>query len=114
VQGLFVTVDPARDTPGKLASYVPAFHPSFLGLRGTKDELEKVAKEFKIHYQAQKDDKVGRSGHGSDHGNYMVDHSTGIYVLDTAGRPRLFFSANARTVENMVHDVGLLLDGEKT
>ena len=109
VQGLFVTVDPGRDTPEKLASYVPAFHPSFLGLRGSKQELEKVTKQFKIHYQAQKDDTGGHSGHGADHGFYMVDHSTGIYVFDTQGRTRLYFSANGRSVEAMVHDVKRLL-----
>lgn len=110
VQGLFVTVDPERDTPAKLASFVTAFHLSFLGLRGSKQELEKVTKEFKIYYQAQKDDKDGHSAHGAAHGSYMVDHSTGIYVLDTQGRARLFISANGRSVEAMVHDVKLLLE----
>lgn len=110
VQGLFVTVDPERDTTEKLASYVPAFHPTFLGLRGSKQELEKAAKEFKIYYQAQKGDEVGQSGHGAEHGSYMVDHSTGIYVFDTRGRARLYFSANSRSVDTMVHDVKILLD----
>jgi len=110
VQGLFVTVDPERDTSEKLASYVSAFHPSILGLRGSNQELEKVTKEFKVHYQAQKDDKSGHSMHGADHGSYMVDHSTGIYVFDTQGRLRLFFSANGRSVEAMVHDVKILLE----
>lgn len=109
VQGLFVTVDPMRDTPEKLASYVPAFHPSFLGLRGSKQELEIVTKEFKIYYQAQKDDPGGHSGNGVEHGSYMVDHSTGIYVFDKDGRARLYFSASRRTIGAMVHDVKLLL-----
>ena len=109
VQGLFVTVDPERDTPDKLAKYVSAFHPSFLGLRGSNQELEKVTKEFKIYYQAQRDDKSGHSGHGAEHGSYMVDHSSGIYVIDGNGRARLYFSANGRSVEAMVHDVNLLI-----
>jgi protein SCO1/2 len=110
VQGLFVTVDPMRDTPEKLASYVPAFHPSFLGLRGSKDDVEKVTKEFKIYYQAQKDDQGGHSGNGVEHGSYTVDHSTGIYILDTQGRARLYIRASDRSVGAMVHDVKVLLD----
>lgn len=110
VQGLFVTVDPERDTPERLASYVPAFHPSFLGLRGTREELEKVKKEFKIYSSEQKADSASHSGHGAGRTQYMVNHSTGIYVFDKQGRARLYFSANGRTVEAMVHDVKLLLE----
>lgn len=110
VQGLFVTVDPMRDTPEKLASYVPAFHPAFLGLRGSKQELETVTKEFKIYYQARKDDPGGHSGHGVEHGSYSVDHSTGIYVFDKEGRVRLYVRASDRSVSAMVHDVKLLLE----
>jgi protein SCO1/2 len=110
VQGLFVTVDPMRDTPEKLASYVPAFHPAFLGLRGSKQELETVTKEFKIYYQARKDGPGGHSGHGVEHGSYTVDHSTGIYVFDKEGRVRLYVRASDRSVSAMVHDVKLLLE----
>lgn len=110
MQGLFVTVDPERDTPEKLAAYVTTFHPSFLGLRGSRQELEKAAKEFKIYYQAQIQDKDALSSHGSHQDSYMVDHSTGIYVFDKQGRARLYFSANNRSVEAMVHDVKLLLE----
>ncbi|MGH8634066.1 MAG: SCO family protein, partial [Burkholderiales bacterium] len=86
VQGLFVTVDPDRDTADRLAAYLRAFHPSFLGLRGSTLELETVTKEFKVFYQTQKEDQGSDSSHGAGHDNYMVDHSTGIYVLDKSGR----------------------------
>ncbi len=109
VQGLFITVDPERDTPERLASYVPAFHPSFLGLRGTQEELEKVKQEFKIYSSAEKPARGSNWGHGKEEANYMVNHSTGIYVFDTQGRARLYFSANGRTVGAMVDDVKLLL-----
>lgn len=108
VQGLFITVDPDRDTPERLGAYVQSFHPSFLGLRGSKDEIDKVTGEFKIYYRAQKEDKNSHSGHGA-HDSHMVDHSTGIYVLDKSGRARLYFSANDRSVDAMVQDVKLLL-----
>jgi protein SCO1 len=108
VQGLFVTVDPERDTPEPLRNYVQSFHPSFLGLRGSKEELEKVTREFKIHTRAQKEEQTGHSGHGA-HDPYMVDHSTGIYVPDKSGRARLYFGANDRSVNAMIQDVKLLL-----
>jgi protein SCO1/2 len=110
MQGLFVTVDPERDTPEKLARYVPAFHPSFLGLRGSPEQTAQAAKEFKIYFQAQEADKGSNAGHEAGHGSYIVDHSTGIYIFDTQGRARLYVSANGRTVEAMVHDVKLLLE----
>lgn len=104
-QGLFVTVDPERDTLERLAAYVPAFHPSFLGLRGTREELEKVKQEFKIYSSAQKQDDGSHSGHGAGPAEYMVNHSTGIYIFDPQGRARLYYSANGRSVEAMVHDI---------
>jgi protein SCO1/2 len=109
LQGLFVTVDPERDTLAKLAGYVPAFHPSFLGMRGSPEQTAQAAKEFKIYFQAQKADRGSNSGHEAEHGSYMVDHSTGIFVFDTKGRARLYFSASRRTIGAMVHDVKLLL-----
>ena len=109
VQGLFITVDPERDTPEQLARYVPAFHPSFLGLRGTQEEVEKVKKEFKIYASAQNANKGSHSEHDAAKGPYMVDHSTGIYIIDKQGRARLYFSAKGRTVDAMVHDVKMLL-----
>jgi len=109
VQGLFITVDPERDTPERLARYVPAFHPSFLGLRGSPEETERVAKEFKIYYRANREGAGSDSGHGGQHASYMVDHTTGIFILDQQGRVRLYVSANGRSVSAMVHDVTLLL-----
>ena len=109
VQALFITIDPERDAPEKLAAYVTAFHPSFLGLRGSKQDLEKVTKEFKVYYEAQKKDQGSHPSHGAGPDNYMVDHSTGIYALDKSGRVRLYFSASKRSVEAMVHDIKLLL-----
>lgn len=109
VQGLFVTVDPERDTPERLARYVPAFHPSFLGLRGSPEETERVAKEFKIYYHANREGNGSDSGHGAQHASYMVDHTTGIFVFDKQGRVRLYVSANNRSVSAIVHDVKLLL-----
>lgn len=102
VQVLFITVDPERDTPELLAKYVPAFHPSFIGLTGDKAAIEKVAKEFRVFYQ-----KVP----GKEAGSYSVDHTAGSYLFDPQGRIRLFIRHGQGT-EPIVHDLKLLLAGK--
>lgn len=99
VQALFVTVDPERDTQELLSKYVPAFHPSFLGLRGTLDETKKVAAEFKVVYQKAK---------GATPETYTVDHSTMTYVFDKTGNVRLMV-AHGTDVEKLGADLKLLL-----
>jgi protein SCO1/2 len=98
LQVLFVSVDPERDTAEVLKRYVPAFHPSFLGLTGNADEIARAAKEFKIYYQKQK----------LPSGGYTMDHSAGTYILDDEGRLRLFaqYGAGAPT---LLHDIRQLL-----
>lgn len=100
VQGLFVTVDPKRDTPKVLAQYVPAFHPAFLGLYGTEQQTASAAKEFKVYFQAQ---KPGTSGF------YTVDHSGPVYALDRRGRLRLFIKPEM-DAESMARDLRVLLE----
>ena len=81
VQGLFVTVDPQRDTPAVLKAYMEAFDPGFLALYTTPEKLETLAKEFKVYYK-----KVD----GQTPTSYSMDHSAGSYVYDTHGKLRLF------------------------
>ncbi len=81
VQVLFVTLDPERDTQEVLAQYVPSFDPRFVGLYGTRGEIEKVADDFKIF--ASKVQNSGRSG-------YTIDHSAGVYLYDKTGKIRLY------------------------
>ncbi len=102
VQGVFITVDPERDTANVLAQYVPAFHPSFIGLRGTPDEIARTAKEFKVFYKANRSEAGGT-------GQYLVDHTAAIFVFDPQGRPRLYVSQNRRTTDSMVADLKRLL-----
>lgn len=98
MQVLFVTVDPERDTEALLRQYVPAFHPDFLGLRGDAEATARAAKEFKVFFQKQpvKD------------GGYSVDHSAGTFILDRAGRLRLFAQYGAGAPA-LLHDIRLLL-----
>jgi protein SCO1/2 len=83
VQVLFVTVDPKRDTQELLRNYVPAFNPSFLGLRGDAAATARVTKDFKI-YAAERPGKTPES--------YTVDHSAQSLVFDTKGRLRLMLA----------------------
>jgi protein SCO1/2 len=81
VQGIFVTVDPARDTAELLKAYVANFGPDIVGLRGTPEQTQAAAKEFKVFYN-----KVP----GKTETSYTVDHTAGSYVFDAKGRVRLF------------------------
>ncbi|MEN9773350.1 MAG: hypothetical protein RL322_420 [Pseudomonadota bacterium] len=81
VQVAFITVDPERDTQALLAEYVPAFHPSFLGLRGDLETTARTAKAFRVFYQKVK---------GKTPDQYTIDHTAGSYVYDRQGRIRLF------------------------
>ncbi len=81
VQGVFVTVDPERDTPELLKAYMGSFDPSFVALRGDPDQTAATAKEFKVFYA-----KVP----GKTEGSYTMDHTAGSYVFDAAGKVRLF------------------------
>lgn len=99
MQGLFVTLDPARDTPEVLAEYVPAFHPSFIGLRGSEADVARTAADFKVFFSRGAPDASG---------NYTVDHSTGLFAFDPAGRLRLFIG-NQADPEAIAHDVRILL-----
>ena len=82
VQGLFVTVDPERDTPEVVRAYTQAFDPSFIGLRAaTPEQLRAVTRSFKVHY---------RRVEGKTPGSYTIDHTAASYLYDPQGRLRLY------------------------
>jgi len=81
VQGIFITVDPERDTPEVLKAYVANFGPDFVALRGTPEQTAAVAKDFKVFYK-----KV----EGKTPGSYTMDHSAASFVYDPEGRLRLY------------------------
>lgn len=97
VQVVFVTVDPERDTPELLAQYVQAFHPKFLGMRGDAEATAQAAKSFYVTYLKQ----PTTSG-------YNVDHSSGMFLLDTRGRVRLL-ARHGQSAEWLVEDIRSLL-----
>ncbi len=77
MQGIFISVDPERDTPEIAAQYAQAFHPSFSGLSGTPEAVAEVAKRYFVLYEKVKldDSAIG----------YAVDHSSILYVLGKNG-----------------------------
>lgn len=80
VQVLFISVDPERDTPERLAVYVPWFEPSFIGLVGDAAATRAVADEFHVYFARS----AGSAGMA-----YAVDHSADSYVFDAGGKIRL-------------------------
>lgn len=79
---LFVSVDPERDTPAQLKTYLSSFDPRIRGLTGTPDALAGMAKGYRAYYQ-----KVALPG-----GSYTMDHSSALYLFDRTGRFRELIS----------------------
>ncbi|MGB4102162.1 MAG: SCO family protein [Alphaproteobacteria bacterium] len=77
VQPVFISVDPQRDTPTQMKQYVELYHNRIQGLTGTNDQVAAIAKAYKIYYKRAED---------TGDGNYMMDHSTGIYLFDQEGK----------------------------
>lgn len=101
VQGVFVTVDPERDTPEVLKAYMANFDPSFVALRGTPEQVAAVAKDFKLYYK-----KV----EGKTAATYTMDHGAASYVYDPQGRLRLY-TRYGSGAQAMADDIRLLLKG---
>ena len=101
LQVLFISVDPARDTPTLLKAYMENFDPRFLALIAPPDQLPALAKNYKIYYK-----KV----EGTTPTSYSMDHSAGTYIYDTQGRLRLFSHYGAPK-EGLERDLRVLLDG---
>jgi protein SCO1/2 len=98
VQIVFITVDPERDTSPVLRDYMSGFGPNFIGLTGGPVAIRKAAKTFKVFFQKK----------SLPDGDYTMDHSAVIYILDPQARVRLMFTAK-RQSKDVVHDILLLL-----
>lgn len=93
MQVVYVTVDPERDSPERLRTYLAAFHPAFIGGTGTPEQLGKVRDAYGILAA-----KTSR-GH---------DHSTYVYLIDREGRLRAMMPYG-RSADDFAHDVAILL-----
>ncbi len=102
LQGIFITVDPERDSAELLKAYVANFGSDFVALRPTPEQLPKVTKDFKIYYK-----KV----EGKTPTSYTMDHSAGSFTFDPQGRIRLY-NRHASGAESLAADVKILLSGK--
>ena len=95
----FVSVDPARDTPERMAEYAGYFSPRITGLVGTEEQLAAMASSYKVYY-ARID---------LDDGDYLMDHSAAVYLMDGDGR---FYDAitHTATFEEAVAKLRLLVE----
>ena len=80
---VFVSIDPARDTPAVLKQFVGNFHPRMVGLTGSPAAIAAIAKEYAVYY------KKGETQPG---GGYMMDHSRVAYLMDPEGKPLALLS----------------------
>jgi len=80
---LFVTVDPERDTPEQLKSYVGSFHKNVVGMTGSDEDIAKVAKAYRVYYRKVQDPALNE---------YTMDHTSFMYLMDGSGAYVTHFS----------------------
>ena len=101
VRILFVTVDPARDTPKALHDYLGAFDAQHArGLTGSDRQIESMAQRYRVAYQMEKRDP---------NGDYEVTHSSAVYVFDAEGHARLL-ATDQDSPDVIAHDVRRIID----
>lgn len=100
VKPLFITIDPARDTPEVLAEYTDAMHPRMLGLTGSAEQVKAASRAYRTFYKAHEPDEDGM---------YLVDHSTQTY-LTIPGHGFVEFFRRDLTGEQLAEKVQCFLD----
>jgi len=100
VQVIFISVDPERDTPQISDQYAKGFHPSFLGLTGSPETIQEVARTFGVYYQ-----KTQYRGPGE----YLVDHTATTFVVKEGNLVLLFSPDKVEETEKVVGDLRALL-----
>ena len=99
IQLIMISLDPERDSPEKLAEYVGHFHPSFVGVTGSPDELDKVASLYGIFYE---------KAEGTNNTGYLINHTATLLVIDREGYLKLVFPFGV-TVPEIVDDLKYML-----
>ena len=92
---MLITVDPERDTPQVLKDYVSNFHPRMVGLTGTPEQIAQVAKAYRVFYQ---------KASGATAGDYLMDHTLLIYLMDGEGKYLKHFTPDA-TPEQIAEEI---------
>lgn len=101
---ILITVDPARDTPERLKSYLASFDPLITGLTGTDEQIQATAKAYKAYYSkvdpaaaSEHSEHAGHAAHAGhgDAENYMVNHSSFVYLMGKDGAYITHFAYDA-------------------
>jgi protein SCO1/2 len=92
---ILITVDPERDTPAVLKDYVSNFHPRMVGLTGTAEQIAQAAKAYRVFYQ---------KAPGATPGEYLMDHTTLVYLMDENGKYITHFGPDA-TPDQMAKEI---------
>jgi cytochrome oxidase Cu insertion factor (SCO1/SenC/PrrC family) len=100
IQPIFISLDPARDTPDELATYIDSFFPGFIALTGTDAQVEAAAKSFKVYFQKVEDPNSA--------GGYVIDHTSIVYVINPDGDLVHFFT-HKDTAETIATKLNALL-----
>lgn len=98
---MFVSVDPARDTPERIGRYLADFHPSFVGLVGSYDVTKAACKAYRVYFSTPPN--------ADPNGDYLVDHSIFVYLMDPEGSFVEAFGQNVEVdqiVEKIREEVG--------
>lgn len=102
-KGIFISVDPKRDTPQKLKAYTEYFHPNIIGLTGQKDEIDRISGNYGASYAITQQ---------SSENAYLIDHTALIFVVDAQGKVREFLP-HAASVDEVKKVIRKYID-EKT
>jgi len=97
LQPVYITVDPHRDTPELIAEYLEDFHPTYIGLTGTDEQIQRVCKAYRVYYS---------QGPQDDDEDYIVDHTVIAYLMAPDGTFVSYFGQN-KTVEASVNEIVL-------
>jgi len=104
VQVVFITLDPQRDYPERLKTFVEFFNPAFIALTGNEESIAKVAKKYGMKYEKEFFDSTLE---------YGIAHSTIIYLIDQQSRIRAFYKLSA-PASRIEQDIRRLLQTENT
>ena len=99
VEPIFITVDPARDTPEHLKRYLESFHPRMIALTGSESAIADIARAYRIFYARAKDQQAAASAAQPPSEDYLIDHSSFIYLMGRDGRYLTHFPGNAPPVQ---------------
>lgn len=99
IQPVFITVDPERDTPEELKTYLTNFYPGIIGLTGSKEQISDIANKYRIYAKKVESESIGE---------YLMDHSAFTYLMDKDGKYVTHFSGN-QTAEEIIAKINTLL-----